>query len=174
MSNDVDSQMKQDTEAELSSILQKYDDELTANARAAEQKKIEEQKLSSDLERIRVKEIIPAMEEIGLALRKRGHDYEIIEKAMLTKDTMFPRAIIGMTVFPKGLKRANVGKDYGPHVLVSFQQDAGEIEFGYEAEQKYRRGLKESGHCGRFKIDQVTRELVEQQIVSALKRGLFA
>jgi hypothetical protein len=159
--------MRQDTETELSTMLRQYDEKLAADARAAEQKKIEERKIHSDLERIRVNEIIPAMEEIGLALRKGGHDFKIIDKA--TSDSRFHKAIAGMIVFPKGLKPANAEKSYGSRVLVSLHED--EIEFGYEVEDG--KGLKSSGSGGRFKINQVTREVVEQQIVSALKRGVF-
>lgn len=166
--------MKQETEAELSALLHKYDEKLTANASAVERKKIEEQKLLLDFERIRVEEIIPAMEEVGEALRKHGHDFEIIEKAKLAEVTMFPKAIIGMTVFPKDLKRPVVGKEYGPHVVVSFQDDDDEIEFVYQLELEYGKGLKSAGYCGRHKINQVTKEVVEQEIVNALKRGLFA
>ncbi|MGP8069778.1 MAG: hypothetical protein ACLP5V_07795 [Candidatus Bathyarchaeia archaeon] len=126
--------MKPETKAELDRVLNSYDVQLNEKQRTAEQVKQEEQQFRSGVNTLCKETIRPAMEEVGAALRQRGHDYVIkdAEKVARMHSGHMSNLILGMAIIPKDTKRIELEEEeLLPHILVGLETEQRKIRFGY-------------------------------------------
>ena len=159
--------MKPEVGSELSALLKRYDAKLIEKSKKAEENKNEWQEFRSQVERLCKQTIRPAMEEIGATLRRSGHEYDIKEAEWL-KSLRIPQIsnlIMGMAIFPKSVKGSEI-ESYGHYILVGLDTEEKEVQFGYWKQ----KGLGEGTYGGRYKVGDLTPELVEQEIFKAFER----
>ncbi len=164
---DLDSEIKKN----LSSVLDDYDRGIGERQQAVKKTTIEEVSFVEEFKRLRAEVIRPILEEFGGELRQRGHEYEIKESESGKDDQgrTLP-AYIGMAVYPKDFKRSEFTKLGADTPWVGFTAWTYEkkIAFGSSNIMPGRGGS--SGSSSEHKIEELTHDLVMQQVAKGLKR----
>lgn len=144
---------------ELDAILDSYDNDKKHDATANDE---QEQEFLARFERIKVETIKPTMEEIGKYLEKKGHSYQIEDKAGLEHDN----PSIRMDIYP----RTSTGEHFQEHEFptITFIAEPDIATVGIEVRDGMpgRPGLTR-GHT--TDLGSLTKEYVQSQIVTVIR-----
>jgi hypothetical protein len=152
--------VKRETKTHLEALMAKYEQKLLKTKRQEEQVSMKEEEFVSEYLRVEREVIRPGMEEMGEALKERGHDYRIDEVRSDSGERLEDPSI-KFRVFPSGIPRAMFREDNTPSVaFMGIRRDM-KVRV-WESTMLPNRG----GHSGGGSIldlEQVKPELVERE-----------
>ncbi len=155
--------MNEEDKSHLESIMNKFEKKLAKSTDAKEQRQSEENVFYSEFKRLRTQVIRPAMEDIGSALKARGHNSEISEVG----DERSKRdAKITMSITIGGVPSSA----YAPENTVSISfSHAGHTTISVQASTPIRNRSGFARSRGNYAVSEITTELVEKRILEVLE-----
>jgi hypothetical protein len=137
--------MEETTKSEVERILRKSEDKTQERVRNEEKRKQDEASFKAEFSRLRKDVIRPTMEEIGLHIKKLGHNYYILDTEMT----------ISLYIIPSGKDR------YEPNIpRISFETWPG---------MEIRLKKEPYGYDQKVKNEDITKSFVEQNIIEVMK-----
>lgn len=153
----------------LGKILDAFDDNQKKSQEVAARIKSEHETFLEGFTKIAKTIIRPAMEALLAELKERGHDGRIEEEAEnRERDGKTRNAYIALNIYPKGKRSSQ------PHDTprISFWADSHKPEISvHECTMMPGRGGS-SGSYGKYTLDQITAEIVEQHVVKVLAQAM--
>ncbi|MEM3094990.1 MAG: hypothetical protein QXX64_05070 [Nitrososphaera sp.] len=149
-----------DLAQELDAILDSYDKNNEVKQDNVDEEQIQE--FLARFERIKVETIRPTMEQVGKYLEKRGHLYQIKDKADIHEDN----PSITMEIYPRTSNDVPIQEHEFPTISFIAEPDVGAVGIEVRDGMPGRPGLTR-GHT--TTLDALTGEYVKNQIVAVIK-----
>jgi hypothetical protein len=165
-----------ETKARLETLMTRYEKWLADARKRQELTRKRHDAFIAEFERLIDETIRPTMDEVGPALRDRGHDYEIVATQGYTDTEGRSRTTqITMRLYPAGIQRSLFTSTSTPYVaFVSDWLDARvTVRDSVSAPgivAKATAGAERSGKRAAYLIKQVTVPVVEREIVEVISR----
>ena len=156
----------------------RYEKRLTEERRRQDATRRRHDGFVGEFERLVDETIRPAMDEIGAALRRRGHDYEIATTQGYTDTDGRPRNTqVTMRIFPAGIPRSLFTSSTTPYVAFVCDWPEARVTVRESAAApggagKISAGFAKSGKRAEYYVRQVTLPAVEREIMETLT-GVF-
>jgi len=152
--------------AEIDALLEQHD---TRTGKRGDDAR-DEENFAVEFGRLRDEVIKPAMEEVVVKLKVSGHDATIREtKLTEAKTDKDQPGAIRLEILPAGAKRARYKKDDVPGV--TFAAEPG-MRVGVHSRSGQPDETSSSGPMRRFRLSEVTSEMVIAEILEVLRKTL--
>jgi len=170
--------VREETRARLETLMTRYEKRLTEERKRHEATRRRHDAFIGEFERLIEETIRPTMEDVGAALRRRGHDYGIATTQAYTDVDRRPRNTqVTMQVYPAGIERSLFTSTSTPYVafvcdwlqtLITVRQSVATPG----GASKLSAGVEKPGKRAEYSFRQVTAPVVEREIVDVLG-GVF-
>lgn len=170
--------MREETRTRLETLMTRYEKRLAEDRKRHETTRRRHDAFVGEFEQLIEDTIRPAMDEVGAALRRRGHDYEIATTEAYTDSDKRPRSTqVTMRFFPAGIDRALFTSTTTPYVAFVCNWLESRVTVRESAAHpggaaKLPAALEKSGRRAEYYARQITPAAVEREIVEALA-GVF-
>ncbi len=163
--------MKEETKARLDALLALYESRRTELRRKQSEASDRQDAFTTEFERVVREAVRPVMEDMGAALKQRGHDYKIVTaRAHHDSDGKLRETQITMRIFPGEIPRSLFTSTSTPHVAFVSDRHLMRISI-YESTTSPIRGGR-YGQKASLAARQLTPNLVEREILEVLA-GVF-
>ena len=170
--------MREETRARLETLMTRYEKRLAEERKRHELTHRRRDAFITEFERLIADTIRPTMEDIGAALRRRGHEFEIATtQGYMDAERRARTTQITMSVYPAGIERSLFTSTSTP--FVAFVCDWLEVRVTVRESTtmpgrvaKAHAGTEKAGKRAAYAIRQVTGPAVEREIVEMLA-GVF-
>jgi hypothetical protein len=169
--------MREETRARLETLMARYEKRLADERKRHEATRRRHDAFVAEFERLIAETIRPAMEDVGDALRRRGHDADISTTQAYSDLDGRPRSTqVTMRVYPAGIQRSLFTSTSTPHI--AFVCDWPEARITVRGSvtapgtAPRRAAAEQPGKRADYYAKQVTGPAVEREIVEVLS-GVF-
>ena len=165
--------MKEETKLTLDKLMDKYQQKLAAAKMNQEKIRSEEDVLQSAFKQLEKEVIRPVMEDFGKQLKARGHEYQITEEEeSLDREGKLRDASITMHIFPAGINRSAFRQENTPSISFIASRNKKKV-LVHASNILPNRGGSAGARGGDLMVEEVTSDLVEQEILGVLN-DIFA
>ncbi len=165
--------MKEETKLTLDNLMDKYQQKLAEAKKKQENIRSGEDVLLSAFKQLRKEVIRPVMEDFGNKLKARGHEYQITEEEeSLDREGKLRDASITMHIFSAGIDRSAYSQENTPSISFIVSRHNQKV-WVHGSNILPNRGGSAGVRGGDLNIEEVTSDLVEQEILGVLKE-IFA
>ncbi len=170
--------MREETRERLETLMARYEKRLADERKRHEANRRRHDVFVGEFERLIDDTIRPAMDEVGAALRHRGHDYEIATTQAYTDSDRRPRHTqVTMRIFPAGIQRSLFTSTATPYIAFVCDWLEARVTVRESAAMpagpaKLPAAPEKSGKRADYYVRQVTPGAVEREIVDMLA-GVF-
>ena len=160
--------MNKEAKSRLDGLMDKYEQRLAATKTKQEQIKSEEETFLSEFKRLREEVIRTTMEEVGIHLKARGHDYQISEaEESVDAEGRTQDAEIIFSIFPAGIDRSLYRPENTPSISFTAPRYKKKISVHGSNMLPNRGGS--AGPRGEFKAEEIDGALVEREVLGVLE-----
>lgn len=151
----------------LDKLLDKYDERRAEQLKAQQATKKDEDIFLENFSKFRDAVARPLFEGIGNHLRARGHEFELRQEEYgIGADQRTNDANIGLFIYPKGVARGQYRHYEYPHYTV-FASRIGKF-IRTHASNMRPGGGGVAGPRGEYKLEQLTRQVLEEEVLKVL------
>lgn len=163
--------MEKETKRKLDDLMDRYEQALKRGTQIREKQEKEDDGFLAQFEQIRKSVIRPVMEDMGNALKTRGHDYDVSEADRFSESTGVGGRInlackISMEIFSAGIDRVSYTSANTP--LISFTASSSKKRVLIHASNMTPGREGRSGPHGELDMKEITREKVEVMILELI------
>lgn len=160
--------MNKEAKSQLDGLMDKYEQRLAEAKTKQEQIKLEEGAFLSEFKRLREEVIRTTMEEVGIHLKARGHDYRISEaEESVDAEGRTQDAEITFSIFPTGIDRSLYRPENTPSISFTAPRYKKKISVHGSNMLPNRGGS--AGPRGEFKAEEIDSALVEREVLGVLE-----
>jgi len=114
-----------ETKTRLATLLDRYDEGQSGAKQQVQETQTAQEALRTSFGQLRTTVIRPLMEDIGMVLQKRGHDYTIVEEdASPDAPGTLQDGMISMYMFPSGSGAPSTTRTLGHVPHIAFRSDS--------------------------------------------------
>ena len=146
--------MTEDQQLKMGHALDQFTGKRSADVDSALQRKASDDDFPGDFARLKSTVIRPAFEAIGTMLTERGHEFNISEE---------PGGKISIHIVPAGVSKSIHPYDWFP--TLSFYGASFTKTVGLHGRNAKRNSESSSGQRGDYKLAQVNKGIVEQELM---------
>lgn len=163
--------MKDSHKAQLGEILSAFDAKRAAVKKETERRKTAHELFLEAFAEKTKSVIRPAMEELAIALRERGHDAEIVEQAESSDaQGRVQNARVTLSIFPLGERPRHSNELDVPHVAIIANSHSDDVYVHQSTMMPGRGG--QAGSEGKYTLDSITADLVQQLTLKVLAQAM--
>jgi len=150
----------------LNSVLDKYEEKQTNSKNEKEKRKTEHELYLEKFRKIADEIIKPVMQEIGSVLQSKGHEYKISQIEEAKEKSGRPiHERIKMEIYPEGEPPNYINLDFP---ILSFVVDTCVNEVSTHVSTMMPNHGGYSKEKSKYKLSEITKEVVEEEIVSLI------
>lgn len=164
--------MLDSTKKELEKLMNSYNHDLEGLKAKKDREKADQDTFVREFERLKHEIIWPVIIEIGNQINTYGHDYFVSEEdEYIDATARFQPSIIRFDIYPAGLDRSTYKRDCTPYVAFFSNRYAKKVGIMVSTMVPSKGGV--IGFHGEYDVNQITREFVENEIITVLKNSLI-
>ena len=164
--------MLEQNQKELDGLMNKYQGDLSGLQQKRTEVQAAQAAFMAEFKRLKKDVIWPTLIDIGNYLNKFGHDYHIEEHDELIDATAhFTPACLTFNIYPATLDRASYRPDCTPYISFTANRYAGKVGIMVSTMMPNKGGV--IGAHGEYSPSDITKELVENEVISVLKNSLI-
>jgi len=164
--------MLENTKNEIEKIMNLYKDDLSGLTEKRKAEKEAQQKFIDEFDKLKSEIIWPVIVEVGNYLTEYGHDYHISEeKEYIDATAVYHPASIAFNIYPSVLSDDFKKPESAPYIIFIANPYQKKINITVSTMIPGEGGFV--GSHGDFDFNQLSKELVETEIVNVLKNTLI-
>lgn len=164
--------MLDENKKELDNIMNRFGSDFEGLQAKKTQEKAEQDEFVKEFMRLKKEVIWPAIVDVGNQLNEYKHDFHVSEENEFVDATAnFQPASITLNIYPSSLDKSMYKPESTPYISFIANRYAKKIGIMVSTMMPGEGGA--IGSHGEYESSQISRELVEKEIVSVLKNTLF-